>query len=138
LIGRVVLESAESPDVLQDTLVVVIGDDGTPDHVLSATQVPDELGVQSPPFPPNHGKFQVYELGLRVPLIVTGMGAQPGGTCRSLVSAVDVWSTVLDVCAADVGTLVPSSEIDSHSFAERLIRPVGPVSSPDRSEIYAE
>jgi arylsulfatase A-like enzyme len=138
LIGRIVLETPGETALLADTLVIVIGDNGTPDHILEATQNPEELGVHAPPFWPNRGKFQVYELGVRVPLVVAGLDTATGGTCASLVSAVDLWSTVLEVAGADAGGLSLAGELDSRSFAARLRQPSGAISTPERSEIYTE
>ncbi len=138
LIGRLVMKTSSPPALLDNTIVVVVSDNGTPDHVCQATQNPSEIGVNEPPFPPNRAKFHVYELGVRVPMIVAGTGVAQGATCDALVSVVDLWSTVLEHVHADVTGLVPASELDSRSFAARLAHPVGPPWAPDRTDVYAE
>ncbi|MEM6778353.1 MAG: sulfatase [Planctomycetota bacterium] len=55
-----------------------------------------------------HGKMTLYDLGLRVPLIVSGPGVSRSGTCSDLVSELDLTPTILDLCGIE------------HSFDYRL------------------
>jgi len=138
LIGRVVLKSQAEPELLDNTLVFVVSDNGTPDWIYQATKVAGEVGANAPPFLPNHAKFQLYELGVRVPLLVAGPGVARGATCNALVSIVDLWATIADRALADVSGLVPANELDSHSFAHRLARPTGTLANRDRTTLYTE
>lgn len=138
LIGRVVLRSQAEPEILANTLVFVVSDNGTPDHVCQATQNTAEIGVNAPPFPPNRAKFHVYELGVRVPMIAAGPNVAHGETCNTFVSLVDLWATIADRANADASGLVPSEQLDSRSFAHRLARPNAPPSSRDRTALYTE
>jgi arylsulfatase A-like enzyme len=75
---------------LADTLIVVLGDNGTPDNVA-----PD----------PNRAKTTVFERGVRVPLIIAGGPAVKGARASELVHAVDVYATVI----AALGGTVPTT-----------------------------
>jgi arylsulfatase A-like enzyme len=86
---------------LDETLIVVVGDNGTPPNVA-----PDDTKA----------KGTVFERGVRVPLIVAGgPTVSPGRVEDALVHAVDVYATAID---AGGGT-VPTGT-DSHSFLALL------------------
>ncbi|MFN0244257.1 MAG: sulfatase-like hydrolase/transferase [Planctomycetota bacterium] len=71
-------------NVLDDTMVIVIGDNGT-----------EALMVESPQ-DPRHAKRTLYQLGVRVPMVVAGPLVQPqhyASKCHALVDGVDVWRT---------------------------------------------
>lgn len=105
-------------DLRARTLIVVIGDNGTPGQVKTG----DHEGLP--------GKETVYEGGTRVPLIVAGGHVGQVGTIDALVSHVDVFATLL--AASGVPAEVPS---DSVSFLPLLDDPLAP--SP-RDHVYAE
>jgi arylsulfatase A-like enzyme len=115
-------------DVMARTMVVVIGDNGTVGPMISD------------PTLAGHGKRSLYELGTRVPLIVKGplVGANAGGTCRSLVGAVDVWRTVAGMTGlrdADVDAAMAGTPVDSQSFLDAILDPSRPLA---RTICYSE
>ena len=75
-----------------------------------------------PPFPANRGKDTLYEGGIHVPFLIAGPAvAHPGSTNDTLVHAVDVFSTILELAAIDVAATVPSGVIvDSRSLVPLL------------------
>lgn len=80
---------------LEETLVIVIGDNGTPEAVAPVS---------------TKAKNSCYERGVKVPLIVAGgPTVNPGRLSDALVHAVDVYATVIE---AGGGT--PTG--DGHSF----------------------
>jgi arylsulfatase A-like enzyme len=103
------------------TMVVVVGDNGTPAEV-----------VQDPAMS-GKSKRTNYEGGTRVPLVISGplTWFRGGRTCRSLVGSVDLWRTVANftgisnatVDAAVAGTGLP---YDSLSFLEQVLEPNRP------------
>lgn len=105
------LLSSIDPRVRQNTLVLIIGDNGTPAPLLSA------------PYFPAHGKGTVYEQGTRVPLIASGPGVDSQGMpCHGLVGAVDVFSTIVEITGA-----VPMFPLtDGISFSPIMSHPAVP------------
>ncbi len=109
-IGRLV--HGIDPSRLANTTILVIGDNGTPRQIVSV-----------PPFDRTHAKGSVYQLGTRVPLIVSGASVtEPDSTCARLVGAVDVWRTVGDI----TGRPQTSGGDDSVSFERLIGDPDGP------------
>lgn len=107
-IGRVL--AAIDPAVLDNTLIVFLGDNGTPNTVVL------------PPFDPGRTKTSVYEGGVRVPFIVAGPWvAQPGSRSNALISVADLYATLADGLDADVE--IPD---DSVSFLHTLVDPTLP------------
>lgn len=100
-----------------DTMVIVVGDNGTPGPFLAD------------PALSQHGKRTLFELGTRAPLIVSGpivpLAAQ-GGTCRNLVNAVDLYSTVANLTGvpkAAIDAYFGTGVLDSQSFARAIQQP---------------
>lgn len=76
---------------LKDTLIIVVGDNGTPPQVA-----PDR----------NKAKGSVFERGVRVPLIIAGgPTVAPGRSSDAFVHAIDIYATVIDA----LGGTVPST-----------------------------
>ncbi|MGB7324527.1 MAG: sulfatase [Rubripirellula sp.] len=48
-----------------------------------------------------HGKMTLYDLGLRVPLIISGHGVSQTGTRSELVSELDLLPTILQLCGIE-------------------------------------
>lgn len=95
------------PDVLDNTYVMFLGDNGT-----------DKWADPPAPRDPARVKMTVYEGGVNVPLIVTGPGIAGGRVERPLAHVVDLFATVLELAEADPETVLPRSlTIDSVSMA---------------------
>ncbi len=138
LIGKLVFKSPDQPEILSNTIVFIVGDNGTPDQIYQSTRDTTQISPGVAPYPPNHAKPNIYELGVHVPLIVAGTGVAVGGTCNTLVSLVDMWRTITDLAHADTSALIAPSELDSRSFAPWLRRPSGPVIGGGREFVYTE
>jgi arylsulfatase A-like enzyme len=87
-----------------------------------------------------HGKRTLFELGTRVPLIVSGplVGTHAGETCRSLVGVVDMWRTVAEMTglrSAEIDAAMGGSPVDSESF---LVGIQDPSSALVRTTAYFE
>jgi arylsulfatase A-like enzyme len=103
-LGR--LLSAMDPVVRARTIVVFVGDNGTPPEATTA------------PFLPGHAKGTVYEGGVNVPLIVAGPGVVGGAECAALVSTTDLYATIAELLGSP-----PSAAEDSVSLAPYLAQP---------------
>ena len=102
---------------LANTMVFVIGDNGTPGPI-----------IESPPHTSGHGKGTVYEWGVRVPLIVSGPLVDTpvpadGWRCDVPVGAVDLWSTIAAITGADPDDAAPGVAIDGVSFLPVILDP---------------
>ena len=117
-IGRLLASIGQ--DVLDDTIIVFVGDNGTTGESID------------PPFHPDRGKFTLYEGGLRVPLIFAGPGLPSGVSSDALVNTTDVYATIIELAGAslpderpmDSVSLMPyfaspeTNSIRSYQFAE--------------------
>jgi uncharacterized sulfatase len=74
------------------------------------------------------GKWNLYDQGMRVPLIVDGPGIKPGSTTDAMVSWIDILPTLVEMAG---GT--PPKDIDGRSFAGVLKGE----KTTHRDEIYA-
>lgn len=90
-----------------ETMVVFIGDNGTPSEVIQ------------PPFDSFHCKGTLSEGGVRVPLIIAGAGVvATNRSTPALVHAVDLFSTLLEFAGVNVSNTLPTNLVfDSRSFA---------------------
>ena len=100
-IGR--LLNSMSTEERENTIVIFIGDNGTPNQVVQE-------------YPSQRAKGSVYQGGINVPLIVSGKNVgRINATEDALINTTDLFATIADI--ADTGT----AEInDSQSFKELL------------------
>ena len=116
-IGR--LLASMDPDVRDNTVIIFVGDNGTPGPVVD-TRV----------FARGHAKESLYEGGLRVPMIVAGAGVTRHGEREpALVNTADLFSTIAEVA----GTSAVDTD-DAQSFASLFTNSA----APRRSLNYAE
>lgn len=99
------------PDSVRDnTLVIFIGDNGTPGNLIQQ-------------YPAGQAKGTVYEGGIRVPMIVAGKGVTRKGERESaLVHTLDIHATILEM----TGQTLPGGLFNSLSFAHLLDNSPGP------------
>lgn len=103
------------------TMVVVIGDNGTPG-----------FAVTHPDMDPERAKVTLFEGGIHVPLVVWGAGVTAGHRAvDGLVQATDLFPTLAAVAGAEPGGLV----LDGVSFAATF---TDPTALPTREIGYAE
>ena len=101
-IGR--LLASMDQETRENTLIVFIGDNGTPNGVLSG-------------YPNRHGKGTMYEGGLRVPMIMSGNSiARKGETEEGLVQVNDLYATFIELCSNEL----PGGIYNSYSIREAL------------------
>ena len=110
------------------TMVMVVSDNGTPE------------GVVSDPHPhPDRSKATIYQLGVRVPMIVAGPLAATG-VCDAAVGAVDLFATIAAITGADPGVMdaAPCAVPDrnSVSFLPLIEDPSGSSSRPAFSQMF--
>jgi arylsulfatase A-like enzyme len=95
---------------LAETMVVFLGDNGTPAEVIQS------------PYDQFHCKGTLFEGGVRVPMFIAGAGVV--GTNRettALVHAVDLSATMLEMMGVNLATTLPTNLLfDSRNFAPVL------------------
>jgi len=115
-LGR--LLSSLPPEQRENTVVIFVGDNGTPDEVVQL------------PFRSYRAKSTIFEGGIHVPLIVAGARvARKGQRETALINTTDLFATIADLAGASV-----TQYGDSISFTHLLVD----TSGPQRSFIYAE
>lgn len=117
------LLSSLSKKVRDQTIVVFVGDNGTPKRVIN-THV----------FNKGKGKGTLYEGGIRTPLIVGGMPIKNKGTrSQALVNVTDFYATFLSLAQPNHGLDVPKNSFD---FSDLLLE--GAAQNKRRSYNYTE
>jgi len=105
---------------LAETMVVFLGDNGTPAEVIQS------------PYDQFHCKGTLFEGGVRVPMFIAGAGVV--GTNRettALVHAVDLSATMLEMMGVNLATTLPTNLLfDSRNFAPVLRNEVWTPSEP--------
>ena len=112
------LLSSLSSTTLENTLIVFLGDNGSPGQV-----------VQSP-FSNGKAKGSLYQGGVHVPMVVSGAGvSRKGITEEALITNVDLYNTFLEIAGEQ-----PQDQLDSQSFFALLQN----ASTAQRSYNYTE
>ena len=124
-IGR--LLSSMDGDVRANTIVIFVGDNGTPATVIrSNRRIP--------------AKGTTNEAGINVPMIVAGPlvpEAGRGRVCDALVNTTDIYATVADIAGVELAGALPAGRrLDSFSMVPLLKDPSGGKSI--RRYAYAE
>ncbi|MEZ4237416.1 MAG: sulfatase-like hydrolase/transferase [Myxococcota bacterium] len=97
---------------LDDTVVIVLGDNGTSDEVVDE----DRAGT---PNAVDRAKATIYEGGIGVPFVVHAPGlVGPGRTSDALVHTADLYATVLALAGVDPSAA--SVVVDGESFVPAL------------------
>ena len=109
--------------VLQDTVVIFMGENGTPPPTLGSaiTDGGKDIGSVYPgiiSLQTNHFKHQPYEQGTKVPLIIAGPVVQnPGRVSYALIDAVDIHATIAEIAGATITDVVTDGRLqDGRSF----------------------
>ena len=112
-VGRIV-ETLARLKLTDNTVVIFTSDNGGTDQYTS---------------PLRGGKGQLYEGGIRIPLVISWPGIKkPGGQCNAPVSSVDIYPTLLELAGAaaqkdqilDGISLVPALRGESDLQRQRL------------------
>lgn len=112
------LFSALTPSQKANTVVLFVGDNGTPGPVLQD-------------FPSGHGKTTLYQGGVRVPFFISGAGVTRKGEREdALINVADVFSTVLG--------LTGSSQSEGTENSLNLMPYLTSTTGPKRTYNYTE
>ncbi|OUU79164.1 MAG: hypothetical protein CBC38_05310 [Gammaproteobacteria bacterium TMED78] len=112
-----------SPEVLANTYVIFIGDNGTLNDLVL------------PPFREGFAKNTIYQGGINVPLIVIGPDID-NGRSDALINSTDIFSTVMEMAGINPEEAVPEDIVtDSVSFLP-ILKNLN--TSSQREWIYAD
>lgn len=111
------------PDsVMKNTLIIYIGDNGTPGNVIQS-------------YPRGHGKGTLYQGGIHVPFVVSGpLVSRQGETEDAMVHVADIHATILEATGNDL----PGGLYNSQSFWHLLLNSTEPKRQYNYSEIEAD
>ena len=119
-IGR--LLSSMSAEARANTVILFIGDNGTPRGVLDTSV-----------YQASHNKGSLYQGGIQVPMLVSGKGVDRTGQRESaLVNSTDFYATIGQLAGIDTEQIY-----DSYSFKDLLSQSASVSHSP-RAENYSE
>jgi arylsulfatase A-like enzyme len=110
-------------DVLDNTIIIFLGDNGTPGNILQS-------------FPSPKGKNTVYQGGIHVPLIISGKGVSRKNEKEdAMINVSDFYATIAQIAQPDA---YHSNKInDSYSFKHLLSSTVGEKRSYNYMELGA-
>lgn len=110
-LGR--LLDSMKPEVRDNTVVMIIGDNGTPRSVIDRSA-----------FIGSHGKGSLFEGGIRVPLVISGNGVNRTNVRESgMVSIVDFFPTIASIAGADIPTDLDGFNLQpSFTSASAIVR----------------
>ncbi len=112
------LLSTLSAEARRNTIVIFLGDNGTPREVIQ------------PPYKRFQGKHTVFQGGIHVPMIVSGTGIDRTGEREpALINTTDLFATIADLAGTGI-----TRAGDSISFRHLLRGQPGPM----RRHLYAE
>lgn len=97
-------------DVRENTIIIYLGDNGTPNNVLQD-------------YPNGHGKGTLYQGGVRIPMIIAGAKVSRKGERESaLIHVADLYATILELAGGEL----PGGIYNSLSFDHLLSNEEGP------------
>lgn len=97
--GRLV--SSFSQDVIDNTVIIFIGDNGSPNQV-----------VQS--YPKGRAKESLYQGGINVPMVVSGKNIERNGAIEeALINTTDLYATIAELAGLDVAEINDSKSFKS-------------------------
>lgn len=123
------LAGIEEADVLTGQALASLRKSGQADNTIVIF-----MSDHGPTF--QHGKMTLYDLGLRVPLIISGPGIAADATRKELISELDLLPTLLEWCGLQANIDYP---LHGQSFADLLKAEQEPSDHSKRREyVFAE
>lgn len=120
-IGR--LLDSMSAEERENTLILYVGDNGTPEAVIDSSV-----------FEPNHSKGSLYEGGIRVPMIASGYGVNRENEREmSLVNTTDLFASIANIAGNSISQIN-----DSYDFTRLFSNSSTTSSSALRQVNYSE
>lgn len=96
---------------LSTTTVIFMGDNGTPTNIAAS------------PYLGTHAKGTIFDGGMRVPLVIAGLGVTGRGYVDGLVNCVDLFPTFMNLAGITSSSLLASVDIDGISLVPYFTNP---------------
>ena len=107
------LDKIKELDIEDNTYIIYMSDNGSVPNIPGAKKYEKSYN-----YPLSRGKWDAYEGGVRVPLIIAGPGIKNGSESSTPVSGSDLLPTLMDLAGNKTITF---NEIDGGSFASILL-----------------
>ncbi|MAU36350.1 MAG: hypothetical protein CMD14_03140 [Flavobacteriales bacterium] len=107
------LDKIKELDIEDNTYIIYMSDNGSVPNIPGAKKYEKSYN-----YPLSRGKWDAYEGGVRVPLIIAGPGIKNGSESSTPVSGSDLLPTLIDLAGNKTITF---NEIDGGSFASILL-----------------
>ncbi len=107
-IGR--LLDSMSPEVRENTVIIFIGDNGSPNDVAQF------------PYSSTGAKGTLYQGGINVPMFISGHGVTRLGSDDNLVSSTDLFATIAKIAGVDITEIHNSKSFNSLLSENTTIR----------------
>ena len=109
----VLLKKIEELGIEDDTYIIYMSDNGSVPNIPGAKKYEKSYN-----YPLSRGKWDAYEGGVRVPLIIAGPGIKKGSESKTPISGSDLLPTIIDLAG---NKKIKLTEIDGGSFASVLL-----------------
>ena len=107
------LNKIKELDIEDNTYIIYMSDNGSVPNIPGAKKYEKSYN-----YPLSRGKWDAYEGGVRVPLIIAGPGIKRGTESATPVSGTDLLPTLIDLAG---NKKIKLAEIDGGSFASILL-----------------
>ena len=108
----ILLKKLKELDIEDNTYIIYMSDNGSVPNIPGAKKYDKSYN-----YPLSRGKWDAFEGGVRVPLIVSGPGIKGGSESGTPVSGSDLLPTIIDLAG---NKTIALTEVDGGSFASIL------------------
>lgn len=108
-----ILETIERLGLKKNTLVILSSDNGPVVDDGYQDQAVERLGDHKPSGVLRGGKYSIFEAGTRVPFLVRWPGQVKPGTSASLVSQIDLFGSLAELCGREIPDLSAPDSFNS-------------------------
>ena len=107
-IGRLLENISE--DEINNTIMIFIGDNGTPNQVAQS------------PYSSSTVKNTLYQGGINVPMFISGNSISRSGTDNNLITSTDLFATIAEITGISTNEIHDSKSFKSHFSESKNIR----------------
>ena len=109
----ILLKKIKELGIEDNTYIIYMSDNGSVPNIPGAKKYEKSYN-----HPLTRGKWDAFEGGVRIPLVIAGPGIKNGSESATPVSGSDLLPTIIDLAG---NKSIPLNEIDGGSFASILL-----------------